>query len=161
MADDATDGNGSDGGSKDRATVARLDAKVDGLKDLIRAEFSSVERHRVEQKADTRAAVQAAFLAAKEAVKEQTLASEKAISKSEKATADQLGQLNATFTAAVRGVEGSVDDLKGRIGKIESRKEDSIESRRRGEITFGQVISVVMAALVAISIVAAATHGFQ
>jgi hypothetical protein len=33
----------NENGSKDRATVALVDAKVDGLKDLIRAEFANVK----------------------------------------------------------------------------------------------------------------------
>ena len=40
MADDE---QRNDSGSRDRATVALVDAKVDGLKDLIRAEFATVK----------------------------------------------------------------------------------------------------------------------
>src|ERR1035438_6910803 len=50
-------------------------------------EFQLVERGRIEQNADTKQAVDAALIAQKEAVKAQTVASEKAIDKSEKTTA--------------------------------------------------------------------------
>lgn len=43
MADVEKDAQNGDSGTKDRATVALVDAKVDGLKDLIRAEFSNIK----------------------------------------------------------------------------------------------------------------------
>lgn len=40
----AEDGTGENGNGPTRATVALVDAKVDGLKELIRAEFGDVRR---------------------------------------------------------------------------------------------------------------------
>jgi chromosome segregation ATPase len=154
--------------------VRLLEAKDEGLKDVVGEQFRSVvtqfqlvERQRVEQKLDTATAVAAALAAAKEAVTEQTAASEKSITKSETATAEQLRQLTATFTTAIGGVTDSISDIKDRIGNIESsrdaRMEGITETRRQSEITFGQVVSLGMALLFIVSIVitaALATHGF-
>jgi archaellum component FlaC len=83
--------------------------------------FELIERQRVEQKADTKAAVDAALTAQKEAVREQTIASERAIAKSETATSKQLDQMTATFTASIGGVTDLLNDAKDRIGKIDTR----------------------------------------
>jgi tetrahydromethanopterin S-methyltransferase subunit F len=122
-------------------TTAQLLREIDRIKELVDSmligrdavtierfssvdrQFSLVEQQRVEQKEDTKAAVDAALTAQKEAVREQTLASERAIAKSEAATTKQLEQLGATFSAAVAGVETILQDLKDRITRIESLKQ--------------------------------------
>lgn len=73
----------------------------------IEKQLSQVEESRVEQKADTKTAVDAALTSQKEAVKEQTTASALAIDKSEKSTKEQLDQLRTTLT-------NGLDDLKDR-----------------------------------------------
>ena len=139
--------------------VTLLTATIDGLRNVIEERFKAVdtqfqlvERQRVEQKVDTATAVQAALAAAKEAVTEQTAASEKSITKSETATAEQLRQLTQTFTTAIGGVTDSLSDLKARVGNIEARKEGSTETRA--------VVMAVMAILVVIVVAALTTHGF-
>jgi hypothetical protein len=82
-----------------------------------------VETQRVEQKQDTKAAVDAALTAQKEAVKEQTTASERAIAKSETSTTKSIDQLGEKFDTAFEGQRRDVDDLKARVGKIESVKQ--------------------------------------
>lgn len=111
------------------------DSKIDGTVALFAERFLSVDRQlglveqqRVEQKSDTKAAVDAALTAQKEAVKEQTTASERAIAKSEAATTKQLEQLSATFSTAIGGVTDSVQDLKDRITRIESMKQGGKEA---------------------------------
>ena len=93
----------------------------------VQTTLSLVERQRVEQKKDTKDAVDAALQAAKEAVKEQTTASERAIAKSEAATNKQLEQLNVTFATAIKGVTDLLNDTKDRITKIESNKQGGNE----------------------------------
>jgi hypothetical protein len=82
-------------------------------------ELQLIEGQRVEQKLDTKAAVDAALAAAKEAVKEQTTASGLSISKSENATNEQLKQLGATFTTAIAGVDRTINDWKDRVTSAE------------------------------------------
>ena len=100
-------------------------------------EFTLIESHRVEQKIDTKVAVDAALSAAEKAVKEQTLASEKSIIKSETSAAEQSKQQNATFTAAQKGVSDTLADVKDRVVKIESRLSGvrEQEADRRGDQT--------------------------
>ncbi len=111
--------------------IARIDQRMTDLlsgADEIVAEklhsvelqFALVERQRVEQKVDTKSAVDAALIAQKEAVREQTTASERAIAKSEAATAKQIEQMATTFTTAIGGLADLVADLKDRVGRIES-----------------------------------------
>ena len=88
----------------------------------IETQMALVEAQRVEQKADTKAAVDAALTAQKEAVREQTIANNLAFSKSEGATAKQLEQLKTTFDTAIAGVSISLSDVKERVGRIESVK---------------------------------------
>lgn len=97
--------------------------------------FSAIECSRIEQKADTAAAVAAALQAAKEAVAEQTLSSEKSISKSEGATSKQLEQQNATFTAALAGQTTMIADLKDRVALNDTEikgRVTAVEATRRG-----------------------------
>jgi len=91
----------------------------------VTGQFELIERQRVEQKMDTKAAVDAALTAQKEAVKEQTTASERAIAKSEAATKEQLNQLSATFTAAIKGLTDILNDTKERVSKNESARQGS------------------------------------
>lgn len=88
----------------------------------VQQQFELVEKQRVEQKMDTKAAVDAALTAQKEAVKEQTTASDRAIAKSELAMTKQLEQLQATFATAINGVTLLLNDAKERVVKIESSK---------------------------------------
>jgi hypothetical protein len=122
-----------------------VETQIKGLSDLmneqlasIKTQFELIEKQRVEQKKDTKDAVDAALIAQKEAVQEQTIASGLSIAKSEAATAKQLDQLAVTFTNAITGVTGSINDLKDgwtssigdvkdRVGKIESLKQGAQE----------------------------------
>lgn len=88
--------------------------RIDGLDAIVVEKFLAAERLRVEQKKDTKDAVDAALSAAKEAVKEQTTASGLSISKSETATREQLKQQQETFTTSIEGLRRSIDELKDR-----------------------------------------------
>ncbi len=98
------------------------DAVVEQKFAAVDRQFELVERMRVEQKKDTKDAVDAALTAQKEAVKEQTTAFGLATAKSEMAMTEQLKQLNATFTAAIKGVTDLLNDTKDRISKVEAMR---------------------------------------
>jgi dGTP triphosphohydrolase len=108
--------------------------------------FELVEAHRLEQKADTSKAVDAALQAAEKAVKEQTAASEKAIAKSESATSEAIKQLTATFTASIEGAMRGINDLKERILIIESLK-------RGGKDNTAAIIGTIAIAVVLVNLV--------
>jgi len=82
-------------------------------------QFELVERGRIEQKKDTKDAVDAALTAQKEAVREQTTASALAIGKSEAATTKALEQLSQTVAVQVDGLRRQIDESKERVGDIE------------------------------------------
>ena len=123
--------------------------EMERLRDVSSEKFESLFRHlglveqqRVEQKADTKAAVDAALTAQKEAVKEQTTASERAIAKSEAATTKQLEQLNATFATAIKGVTDLLQDTKDRVGRIEALKAGSAETTSSQRLNIGVVVGI-------------------
>jgi len=139
----------------------------------VEQQFELVENQRVEQKVDTKSAVDAALIAQKEAVREQTTASERAIAKSETATNKQLEQLAATFATAAESLRRSIDDVKERVGDVDksirqslaevdakanrtaSEKVGATESKTGTYATIGLIVAVVGIALVVLGVLAA------
>ncbi len=115
--------------------VTGVSAVVEQKFQAVDRQFDLVERMRVEQKKDTKDAVDAALTAQKEAVKEQTTAFGLATAKSEMAMTEQLKQLNATFTAAIKGVTDLLNDTKDRISKVEAMRlgGDGVREDRRAD----------------------------
>ena len=127
--------------------------------DVVKERFEIIEALRVEQKSDTKAAVDAALTAQKEAVKEQTLASDRAISKSNTETTKQLEALNSTFIAAIKGVTDLLNDTKERLTRVESVSigSDSKESKKRADSTL-MVLALSLIAPIA-TVIFVAVHG--
>jgi hypothetical protein len=123
-----------------------LQREIKGLETLVRAElkehttastiqfqhikeqFSTVEARRLENKEDTKEAVDRAFQAAAAAIKEQT----------------------STFSESIKGLSLSIDDLKSRVGTIEAVKIGSSEFRSGVRLDASLVVSVIVAAVVVI-----------
>ena len=102
-----------------------MSSRLGTLQELVDKEFELVERQRVEQKKDTKDAVDAALTAQKEAVREQTVASSLATTKSETATLKQIEQLSLSFTTAVEALRRSIDEVKERIGEVDRNLRDA------------------------------------
>lgn len=122
-----------------------LRSEMAALKEFFTEKLNTMEEYRVEQKQDTSAAVAAALLAAKEAVKEQTIASDKAISKSEMGTSKQI-----------EAQSEKIDDLKDRLTTLEGQK-------KGGSDTWGYVFGalgllIALAAVVVAIAVAVTSH---
>lgn len=96
-----------------------LDEEVQRRTDL---QFRLVEQQRVEQKKDTKDAVDAALTAQKEAVREQTAASALAIGKSEAATSKALEQLGVTFKTEIESLRRSIDENKDGLNALVNQK---------------------------------------
>jgi hypothetical protein len=113
----------------------------------IETQLQLIERQRVEQKKDTKDAVDAALSAAKEAVKEQTTASQLATNKTESSFAEQLKQSSATQNLGLAAVTSSVNDLKERVGKIENVRLGATESHEAQRLNVGALVGVAGLAL--------------
>ena len=133
-----------------RAATERLyQATLEGINrvmgtelEAIKREFALIESRRQEQKTDTKVAVDAALSAAKDAVKEQAAASEKAILKSETSAGEQSKQNAVTFSAQMANVTSMLADVKERVGKLESIKQGGEEVRTRQRNDIGMMIGV-------------------
>lgn len=101
--------------------IESLDTLLDEKFLRTQQQFDLVERQRVEQKKDTKDAVDAALTAQKEAAKEQTIASDRAIAKSETAITKQLEQQRETFAAAQAETRRAMGELKERIGDVDKK----------------------------------------
>jgi len=113
----------------------------------VELQFALIESSRVEQKQDSLASLAAALSAAKEAVKEQTSASEKSIAKSETSTTEAIKQLSVTFSASIDSVNRALSDLKERVVSMESQKtgaKDNTASIISAIAIAGVIISIAM-----------------
>lgn len=71
---------------------------------------------------DSKVAVDAALQAAKEAVGEQNKSNAMAIAKSEATFTKQIDQIGTLITTLQKGLDDKIDDIKGRLGSIESTR---------------------------------------
>ena len=118
----------------------------------IEREFALIESRRVEQKVDTKTAVDAALSAAKDAVKEQAAASEKAILKSETAAGEQSKQNAVTFSAQMQNVTSMLSDVKERVSKLESLKTGGEDYRTNQRLGTGMVLGIVGAVIAVLTL---------
>lgn len=132
------------------------DEKIIGVKDtftFIEQRFSDLEARTAEQKSDTKDAVTAALQAAKEAVGQQTEASERSIAKSEAATTKQIDSVTALLLTSNAATSDTISDLKSRMDRIEAARLNGVEARTLGRddrsVNF-QGAGVVIAALSAL-----------
>ena len=113
-------------------------------------EFTAIETQRVEQKRDTQDALAFALTSQKEAVGKQDEANQKAISKSEAATAETLAKLAELFKTTTDGLSGKIDDVKERVSRMESAKQGATEVREESHANINAVTAVIGAVLAAI-----------
>ena len=105
-----------------------VDKQVGHLKALHEEKFMGVQKQfeerdtRTDQTSrDSKVAIDAALQAAKEAVGQQTQASDRAIAKSETATSKQLDQLAVQIQTETKALDGKITDLKERLTLMEGR----------------------------------------
>ena len=148
------------------AVVNLLRAELKGVEDVTQEKFASIkdqlrliEQQRVEQKKDTKDAVDAALAAAKEAVKEQTTASERSVLKSETSFKEQLGQLTTTFNTAIDGLRREVGDLKERVSGGEERKLGGQEAKASisGGVMLALGVLTLLVMVLSVAVVVAAS----
>ena len=99
--------------------------------------------------------------AQKEAVGKQDEANQKAIAKSEAATAETLAKLSELFKTTTDGLSGKIDDVKERVHRMESLKQGAVEVRQESHATINAItasIGAIIAAIVLALGVYAAIH---
>jgi len=119
----------------------------------ISAQLAQVEALRVEQKSDTKAAVDAALTAQKEAVKEQTAAFREAVAKSEAATAEQIKQLTTTAGTAKEELRRAIDDVKERVVDVDSKANAINATAAGGALTKASLFGWIAAAVAIMAII--------
>ena len=148
-------------------------ARLEGINALNLEKFASQEKidaiheaHRLELKADSEKALSTAMIAAEKAVQaalaaaekardQQTIASQLATEKAEKAGQEQLKQQGETFTLAISSLTTGVQDMKGMLGEFRAEKRGSVEQVTEHRATNGQLIAAMATAAVFISIIVA------
>jgi hypothetical protein len=128
----------------------------------IKGQFDTIERQRIEQKADTKSALDAALQAAKDAVALQTEASDKAIAKSETATSKAIDQLAITFGTQMENFRRELGELKdayrGFVGGITGANVQRLETHQNSQWGVGIGVAIGLALLggiIAIGVAAA------
>jgi hypothetical protein len=139
------------------AAVRLLGARMDGMDDVEREKicrftdkFKTIESQRLEQKADVKAAVDAALAAQKEA-----------IGKSEAATKEQIVSLGTNAQTANEALRRDIDDLKSRVTIVEAMKTGAIEQKEK--LTAGAQLGIavlgLLVAILSIAVVVILSNG--
>jgi hypothetical protein len=130
--------------------------------DAVALEFALVERMRVEQKRDTQEGVSAALVAAKDAVAQQTIASEKSTNKSEIGTDAKISALDASFGQRIAGQGVQIDDVKERLTRLEAggvgRNAERIEHRGVATLSTNIMVGVGLVVVGTLSLIAPHIH---
>jgi cobalamin biosynthesis Mg chelatase CobN len=134
--------------------ISSLSELIDEKLKAVDLQFALVERQRIEQKVDTKTAVDAALAAQKEAVREQTQASERAIAKSETSFVSQINALGNTVQTAIVGITTTLNDTKERLSRVESRSVGSKEA----QIDMRAILGLIFAAALVVLGFYAARH---
>jgi len=134
-----------------------VDEKIKAVQGMHDEKFNSIQNQfkerdvRTEQSSkDSKVAVDAALQAAKEAVGEQNKSSAMAISKSEAATVKQIDQLSSTISAIAKGIDDKINDVKDRIGRMESAESALTGSKKTMEWSAAQLVIIASVALTAV-----------
>lgn len=86
----------------------------------------------------------AALQAAKEAVGQQTEASERSIAKSEAATTKQIDSVTALLSTSNAATGATIDDLKSRMDRMESAKLGGSDALGNQRAVMASVIGLVL-----------------
>jgi len=135
--------------------LGHLEAVMDERFRSIDKQFAERDTRSERESRDNKVAVDAAFAAQKEAAAKQDEANSKAIDKSEAATSETITKLAELFKSTTDALAGKNDDLKERVGRIESVKQGATESRvehRAGISNTSALVGIVVAVLAGLSL---------
>lgn len=137
-----------------QTSVGRLQDLTDEKFRSVSLQFKERDTRSERESRDNKVAVDAAFAAQKEAASEKDKANTLAITKSEVGTLETINKLERLFTTKNDGLSDKIDDLKDRIGRLESVKVGSQQAYAGLYVAVGLVIAVIS---IAVSILIA-TH---
>jgi len=119
----------------------------------IALQFSERDTRSERESRDNKVAVDAAFAAQKEAAAKQDEANQKAIDKSEKATAETITKLGELFQSTTDAINGKIDDVKVRMNALEismnsiiaagGAARDTRSEHRQGISSAGHIIGII------------------
>jgi hypothetical protein len=127
--------------------------EIHHVREISQTKFEAVAVRTAEQKADTKAALDAALQAAKGAVSLQTEASDKAIAKSEAAIAKQIDALTVQMDKSGDARDERINDLRDRVRTLETIKTNTGE---RGGKSLAVAAIAISALLLLVTVVIAA-----
>jgi len=133
------------------------------LKQLIDSRFKMADDRAAEQKQDTKIAVDAAFLAARDAVSAQAESSSRAIEKQELSTSKQIDAIQGLITTTVAGLSQQITDLKERVDRSEGGANGEragtsfamVQADRARALMFGVIGTIIAAATVIVGVIVA------
>jgi hypothetical protein len=141
---------------------------VGHLRELHDEEFRSVslqfaerDKRSERESRDNKVAVDAAFAAQKEAASKQDEANQKAIDKSEKATAETITKLAELVETRIGGLVIQIDDVKARVGAIVAGSSGAQGQRTETRLNTGQMIAGLSAVFVAVAIIVSVLIAFH
>jgi hypothetical protein len=136
-------------------------AEVLHLREVDDIRFQAAERLAARESELNALALAAAFAAQKEASAKEAEYTRIASIKSESATAQAIDKLGELFATQTRGLGDKVDDLKDRVGRIESVKVGSVEQRGDAALsrtsiyaTIGVVVSLLLVGIAVVGVLA-------
>jgi len=104
-----------------------VDDRIEALKSLHSEMFASIQTRFLEQKVDSKVAVDAALQAQKEAASQQNVSFALSINKSESAFKEQMVQLQTLIAQQGKNSADKIDDIKQRVTAMESSKQATSE----------------------------------
>jgi chromosome segregation ATPase len=137
--------------------LGHLQAVMDERFTSIREQFRERDIRSERESRDNKVAVDAAFAAQKEAASEQNKSNTLAISKSETATTETINKLAELVGTQIKAMGDKLDDLKERVGRMESVKAGAAERRNEGRASLSSTTAGIGAA-VAVLLVALAIY---
>jgi tetrahydromethanopterin S-methyltransferase subunit B len=138
----------------------QIDEKVANLEKIADEKFASIDNQFKErdtrserESRDNKVAVDAAFAAQKEAAAKQDEGNQKNIDKSERSILESINKLSVLVDSQIKAMGDKIDDLKDRIGRVESVKIGVAEAKTGFSSNIGVVVMVATILLAAIAII--------
>lgn len=129
---------------------SEVDLKVGGLKELhafrfeaVDREFASLDKRIAENSINSKEAISAALMAAKEAVKEQNISNKEASYKMEGGFSKQIGDLSSLFKSTTDSLLAQIADVKERISAMENRGLGQTSAQSTQQTTSNFLLAII------------------